>query len=191
MPYQSFIDFINTSLHFPPQEIDLIKGCFKHKQFKKNTFLEKESSVAKNLYFIINGFVRVYQVEDSIEVTTNIIGKNQLATAFYSFVYSVRSAENIRCITDCDMLFISKNDYDFLYENSEGWRVFCKGTYEKIIKSQQERTKKLLTLSSEERYLDLLKHQPDLIQQVPVQYISSYIGIKPESLSRIRRKIIS
>lgn len=63
--------------------------------------------------------------------------------------------------------------------------------YEQAIAFNLQRTTDLLTLSAEKRYLKLLAEQPEVIQNVPIQYIASYIGIKPESLSRIRKKIIS
>lgn len=82
-------------------------------------------------------------------------------------------------------------DYETLTKESEFWSVVCKQVYEKAITFNQQRTTDLLTLSAEKRYLKLLKEHPKIIQNVPIQYIATYIGIKPESLSRIRKKIIS
>ncbi|MFV8326865.1 Crp/Fnr family transcriptional regulator [Flavobacterium sp. ZS1P14] len=187
-PLIRYISFLFT---VSDADIKLLTNFFKYENFAKGSTLEKENTVAQKLYFIRNGFIGTFSNEDGIEITTQIIGENDFITSFNSFVSGIISKENIKCISDCDVLYITKSDYDTLTKESVIWSTFCKQVYEKAIAFNLLRTTDLLTLSAEKRYLKLLAERPEIIQNVPIQYIASYIGIKPESLSRIRKKIVS
>lgn len=191
MTITPLVNSILSHFDISDSEIELLTHYFKIEKYTKGSILEKEDNVAQNLYFILNGFVRSYLNEDGTELTTQIIEKNNFITAFKSFVSGVVSKETIQCISDCQMLYITKPDYVALTKKSAIWNTFCKLVYEKNISFNQQRIKDLLVLSAEKRYIKLLSERPEIIQNVPVQYIASYIGIKPESLSRIRKKVIS
>jgi CRP-like cAMP-binding protein len=191
MPIDPLIKYVSSLADITDHDVSLLKQFFKPAHFLKSIALERENTVAQKLYFITNGFVRISFTDDGTEVTTQLVGPNNLTTSFNSFVSGTPSSENVKCISDCEVLYITKSDYNELTEQSANWSAFCKKVYEKAISLGQQRTKDLLTLSAEERYLKLLAEQPNLIQNVPIQYVASYIGVKPESLSRIRKKIIS
>ena len=191
MTTELLINYVSTLFDISENDIGLLTHFFKASNFQKGAILEKENSVAQKLYFIRNGFIGTFSTEDGIEITTQIVGENNFTTGFNSFVSGVFSKENIQCITNCEVLYITKSDYETLTKESTIWSAFCKQVYEKAIVFNQQRTTDLLTLSAEKRYLKLLTEQPEIIQNVPIQYIASYIGIKPESLSRIRKKIIT
>ncbi len=183
------INYVSNLFDISDNDIRLLTHFFKNATFTKGSILEKENTIAQKLYFIKNGFIRSSSNEDGIEITTQIVGENNFITGFNSFVSEVISKENIQCISDCEVLYINKSEYVTLTKESAIWSAFCKQVYEKAITFNQQRTTDLLTLSAEKRYLKLLTEQPEIILNVPIQYIASYIGIKPESLSRIRKKI--
>jgi CRP-like cAMP-binding protein len=183
------INYISARIEMSPQEIELLGSYFKCEVFPKNTLLESENTISKKLYFIENGLVRTFYLENGNEITTQIVERNNFITAFDSFVTGQLSKVNVKCITDCEVSYISKEDYSSLYQKISGWERFCKNVYEKTISFNIQRTNDLLSLSAEKKYLKLLSNQPEIIQKVPMQYIASYIGIKPESLSRIRKRI--
>ncbi|WP_136666763.1 Crp/Fnr family transcriptional regulator [Flavobacterium sp. H122] len=193
MSLKPLLDCISKLVAKPENENDirLLEQAFKTAYFTKGTFLEKENSIAQNLYFISKGYIRTYYYEEGNEITTQILGKNNFITSFESFVTHSISIENIQCVTDCEVLYITKSDYTMLNNESTFWSAFCKQLYEKTITFHRQRINDLLTLTAEKRYLKLLDKQPEVIQNVPIQYVASYIGVKPESLSRIRKKIIS
>ncbi|POS00802.1 CRP-like cAMP-binding protein [Flavobacterium croceum DSM 17960] len=191
MTIEPLINYISNLFDISNNDIRLLTHFFKNTNFSKGSILEKENIVAQKLYFIRNGFIRTFSNEDGIEITTQIVGENNFITGFNSFVSGFISKENIQCISDCEVLHITKSDYETLTKESAIWSTFCKQVYEKAITFNQQRTTDLLTLSAEKQYLKLLAEQPEIIQNVPIQHIASYIGIKPESLSRIRKKIIS
>ncbi|MBI1767066.1 MAG: Crp/Fnr family transcriptional regulator [Bacteroidetes bacterium] len=191
MTVEPLIKYVSAFSDISDNDVRLLKQFFKPADFLKGSTLEKENTVAQKLYFIRNGFIRIFCTDDGTEVTTQIVGPNNFITGFNSFVSGTLSKENIKCISNCDLLYITKSDYNELTKESAIWSAFCKQVYEKAISLNQQRTTDLLTLSAEKRYLKLLAEQPELIQNVPILYVASYIGIKPESLSRIRKKIIS
>jgi len=191
MTIEPLLNYVSAFIDVPAEEAMLWSHYFKSSEFPKSTILEKENKIAQNLYFLTEGFIRSFHFEDGTEITTQIVDKGNFITSFESFNSKSISKENIECISGCKVLYITKSDYEVLHNDSLIWSLVCKKVYEKTIAFNQQRTTDLLTLSAEKRYSNLLKEQPEIIQNVPIQYIASYIGIKPESLSRIRRKIIS
>lgn len=191
MPVSSLIRFISDFVKLSDKDLELLTNLFKHTCYPKGAILEREGKVARRLYYIANGFVRICHLHESQEITTQIAGPDSIITSFDSFVSGVVSLESVMCITDCDLFYISRADYDILSEQSINWMTFCKKIYENTITFNQLRTTEFLTLSAEKRYLKLLSEKPDIIKNVPVQYIASYLGVKPESLSRIRKNILS
>ncbi|NHN24607.1 Crp/Fnr family transcriptional regulator [Flavobacterium jejuense] len=184
------IKYVSNLVDIYDSDKKLLSHFFKPTDFAKGTIIEKEDVVAKKLYFITNGFARSFFSSDGLEITTQIVGENKFITSFNSFTSGSTSKENIQCISNCEVFYITKSDYEILSKESVFWNTFCKQIYEKVISHNQQRSMDFIVLTAEKRYLKLMKEQPEIIQNVPIQYIASYIGIKPESLSRIRKKII-
>ncbi len=172
-------------------DIELVQKVFEPIEARKGQVLEQPGRTVKYLYFVNSGFVRVYYFRDGDEVTGFINCPHGFMTSFHSFITGTQSHEFVECITDCSLLRITKKDLDTLYRHSQKWAEIGRVIYEKSLAYNEQRTKDILTLSAEQRYLKLMAEQPDILQNVPLQYIASFIGIKPESLSRIRRQIIS
>lgn len=168
-----------------------LEDYFESFSTKKNDLLEVENTRTKYLYFINEGFVRVFHNMDGNEITSHINCESGFITSFQSFISGNLSYENVQCITDCKLLKISNKNLEALYKSNQNWEKFGRIVIEQSIIYNEQRNKDLIELSAEKRYLKLLKNQPEIIQNVPLQYIASFLGIKPESLSRIRKKIIS
>lgn len=191
MNVELLIDFFHEKIEISKEDVRLISCYFNHKTVSKNTILEYEGDFAKNLYFINSGYVRIFHIENGEEITTDIIEQRSLTTLFDSFINGKPAEENLQCISDCDLFYISKAEYENLYTTNSYWKKICNQIYKETISSNLKRTKSILSLSAEERYLKLMHEKNDLIKNIQLKYIASYIGIKPESLSRIRKKIIS
>ncbi|APA00353.1 Crp/Fnr family transcriptional regulator [Flavobacterium commune] len=183
--------FISDLIDITDNDINLLSNYFKTASYSKGSIIEREDKVTSKLYYVRNGFVRSFFSKDGIEITTQIVGENKFITSFDSFTSGITSKENVQCISDCEVFYINKYDYEILTKESVFWNTFCRQIYEKVIAQNQQRMIDFITLSAEKRYLKLLNEQPEIIRNVPIQIIASYIGIKPESLSRIRKKIIS
>lgn len=153
---------------------------------KQGSYLLEEEAYATELYFIVEGFVGLTAYRQEFPVVTDIVGPYKFTSDFDSFIQGIPASNSIKCLTSCTYLLFTKADYLSLIERIPIWNKVREGIYEGIISEQIKRTNEILTLSAKERYLKLMTDSPELVQQVPIQYLASYLGIRPESLSRIR-----
>ena len=187
--YNALFRLVEKYIQINEKDIDLIKSSFEVIHLKKNTLLEEEDKLTNYLYFINEGFVRVFYVQEGEDRTTHINCPSRFITSYQSFISQEKAYDNVETITDCSLLRISKTNLDLLNQKIENWAKFGERIYETALVFNEERTRDMILLNAEKRYQKMLKTQPEIIKNVPIQYIASYIGIKPESLSRIRRQI--
>lgn len=188
--HDKLLQYIQASHHFNSVEIELIKEYFESVEYSKNTVIEGEGNVPKYLYYIVSGYLRLFHFdENGNEVTTHINCPPGFFTSYFNFINQTKSDENVECITDCELLRITKENLDKLTDESPSMKDFSISVFHQSINYNENRSKELSTLNAEQRYLKLIKNYPGIIQNVPIQYIASFLGMKPESLSRIRRKI--
>lgn len=129
--------------------------------------------------------------QDNQEITTNIIDGPRFFTSYNHFVNRTVSNENLHCITDCELLRIKRDDVDITAKLGITQLDYSLQILQYHLEQNKQRTIDLTTLTAEERYLKLLQNNPSIVKNIPLKYIASYLGIKPETLSRIRKKTIS
>lgn len=181
------------SIHTQLTDSDLAfcKDYFELKSFSKNTIAEEENKIPRHLYFITKGFMRLfYYDEQGDEVTTLIASPHSFITSFLDFIHQKKSNLNLECITDCEFYQVERSRLVELIDKNENFKNFSLIIFEQAMATTNVRANDLATLSAEQRYKKLMEHQPEIIQNVPIQYIASYLGIKPQSLSRIRKQMI-
>jgi CRP-like cAMP-binding protein len=160
------------------------------KKLNKFDFFIREGEVCREIAFINLGTFRsFYTSNKGEEFTYCILFPNNFLAAYSSFITGEPTSENIQAITETELLVISKNKVDSLIQESTNWlKVF------KIIAEQEyiELEKRVFQLQKDnavQRYRDLIENQPQYIQQIPLQYLASYLGITQRHLSRIRKEI--
>ncbi len=169
----------------------LCKQYFEPVLFPKNQVIEEEGKIPKHLYFIVSGFVRLFHYNDNgDEVTTHINCPPGFIASYFHFINQTRSNENLDCITECELLRIRKTDLDLLTKQSIAFKDFSIFVFQQSIAYNENRSKELATLTAEQRYKKLIDNYPGILHNVPVQYIASFLGMNPKSLSRIRKQII-
>lgn len=131
-----------------------------------------------------------YDVNEE-EQTTFLCSQSGFITSFSSFVNQTKATESVECITECELLKISHIDARKLVEKSEFFKNLFLSIFEKSISLSSLRANDLAMLNAEQRYQKMMDHHPHFIKNIPLQYIASYLGIKPQSLSRIRKRIIN
>lgn len=157
----------------------------------RNTILEEQDKIPEHLYFINSGFMRLfYYDQNGEEQTTFLCSQNGFIASFSSLINQTKATENVECITDCELLKISYLDAKLLVDRSEIFKNFFLVMFEKSISSAALRANDLASLKAEQRYQKMMDQQAHFIQNIPLQYIASYLGIKPQSLSRIRKQAI-
>lgn len=190
--YEQLIEEISQKHHPAVSDIELCKQLFQPVIVPKNHLLEETGKIPRYLYYIISGFMRSFYYDDNgNEVTVHINCPHGFFTAFSEFVNQINSPINIETITDCKLLRINQSDYKLLMQKSLFWKDYGLYILQDLMKYNEDRSKDLANLTAEERYRKLMSTQPEILQNVPLQYIASFLGIKPESLSRIRRNLIN
>jgi CRP/FNR family transcriptional regulator, anaerobic regulatory protein len=143
------------------------------------------------LYFVNEGYLRsFYYDNDGDEITTYLATPDYYMASFLSLSQQKVSNENIETITDCSLLKISREDFLKIIEKYPDFREYSLQIFERAFSQMNQRANDLATLTAEQRYTQLLKNQGNILQNVPIQYIASFLGIKPQSLSRIRKQMI-
>ncbi|MBP2617963.1 Crp/Fnr family transcriptional regulator [Chryseobacterium jejuense] len=190
--HDKLLQYIRSVYDFSPKEIEMVKQYFEPVVFSKNTVIEESGKVPNYLYYIVSGYLRLfYMDQNGNEVTTHINCPPGFFTSYSHFINRTISDHNVECITGCELLRITKENLDHLVNESQAMKDFSISVFQDSIAYNENRSRELAALNAEERYLKLLKDYPEIIQHVPIQYIASFLGMKPESLSRIRRKIIN
>ncbi|RZJ54454.1 MAG: Crp/Fnr family transcriptional regulator, partial [Flavobacterium sp.] len=159
------------------------------KKVKKKEHLLLEGDVCNFGVFIVEGCIRYYYLEDGVESTGNFFFENSWYADIDSFLNAKPSLLYIETLEDCVMYFLYKHDFDKLIRDYPVFANFLPNMMERSIRGLTRRNKAMSTISIEERYLRFIKDRPKVIERIPLKYIASYLGIKPESLSRLRTRI--
>ncbi len=155
----------------------------------KKAFLLKAGAVENHLSFIEQGIVRHYipKVENDITYAFSFAG--EFVSGYESFLTRAPSICNIEALTECVLWQIKHNDLEEIYEKTKAGNIIGRKASEMLFIEKSKRELSLLNDTAEERYLNLFKEQPQLIKFIPQKYLASYIGITPQALSRIRKRI--
>lgn len=172
------------------EKID-IENSFPEAEMEKGTYLLKEGQVAKEAYFVIKGCIRAYQLIDGEEKTTAFFTEEQSVVNFDSMVNQKPSKINFVCEENTTVAVLNAKKEKVLYEKHPRFEAFCRSGVEQMMGEKQTQLEELITLKPTQRYKKLQQTRPGLINRVPQYHIASYLGIKPETLSRIRKKIAS
>jgi CRP/FNR family transcriptional regulator, anaerobic regulatory protein len=171
-------------------DVALCRKYFERMTVQKNTILEEQNQVPQYLYFVASGYMRLfYYDENGDEITSHITTENNFIASFLSLIHQKKAKENVESITECEIIRILRTDLIKLIDESEPFKKFSLVIFEQAIASTEIRANDLATLNAEQRYKKIINNYPSILQHVPIQYIASFLGIKPESLSRIRKQL--
>ena len=179
--------FLQNGLNEP--EAETISSLFKKKVILKNDFFIEEGMVSKYLAFITKGLFQYFYNKEGKEITTYISGENTFLASLGSFINQQPGKECVRAIADSEVWIIHYNDLQQLKKDSEPFKTFYIEVLEHLIVCMDDSKNKLITHTAEERYASLLKDEPGLLQQIPLQYLATILGVTPRHLSRIRNNI--
>lgn len=157
---------------------------------KKDVFL-KQNAIENHISFIESGVVRLYIPKENPEkeITFGFSFTNQFVSAYDSFLTQTPSAYELQALTSTTLLSMSYCDLQDVYKTTQIGNLIGRLTAERLFLIKSKREQHLLNLTAEERYLKLFKERPELLKIIPLKYISSYIGVTPQALSRIRKRI--
>jgi len=156
---------------------------------KKSTPLIKVGDIENYLSFISEGIVRYYIPQEESDLTFGFLFENQFVTAYDSFITQTPSPYQIETLTNTTLWRIAYKDLQEVYHHTESGNVIGRRMAENMFLIKSKREIALLSKTAEERYLDLFSERPKLLKEIPLKYIASYIGVTPQALSRIRKRI--
>ncbi len=157
--------------------------------YKKGTVLLKEGQTSTEVYFVLEGIVRQYYLVDGEEKTGDFFAEEQWVVSINGFDPNTPSNHFLECCMDCSLVVGNSQKGESLYKKFPKLETVSRKLMEKIFTGQQEKMEAYTKDTPTLRYLKLLKSKPDLFQRIPQYQIASYIGVTPESLSRIRKRV--
>lgn len=166
------------------------KSFFTPLTLKKNEFLVKEQEICKYFCFIEEGILQHAILVGDEEKTTYLALKNSFTSSLKSFLLDIPSRKHIKAIHDCKLWVIDQKSFQQLLKENTTFYEFYYTLIEKQICLIDDYRIDLLTLTPEERYKKLLETEPKLLNDVPLHYLSSFLGISSRHMSRIRRNSV-
>lgn len=177
---------LSAIVSLPAAQLDLFLSKLTVKEVSKGQLLIQQGAIADSLYFVNKGLFRTYLISNGNEINTEFFFENSFMSAFTSFLLHKPTSLNIEALKDASLLVISKNTLEDMYAVSPLWFAIGKHIFENEFVKKCRRESSFLQQNATERYLTLLQQYPLLEASVSLSHIASYLGIKPETLSRIR-----
>jgi CRP/FNR family transcriptional regulator, anaerobic regulatory protein len=181
--------FISEFIQIDNKEWKLFRKILNEGTCKKGNVLLKIGDECKFMYFIIRGSIRMFSYKKENEETYDFGFENDFAVDYRSFLTAQPATLGIEALEDLIYVSIKKEALLKLNKTSGKMREFSKIMTEMVYIYLDERLQSILYDEPIDRYKKLLEKQPELLQRVPLQYIASYLGVRPETLSRFRKKI--
>lgn len=182
-------DFISKYIALTEDEKDAILSLDLFRSVQKGTTLLKQGQKSKDSYFVLKGCIRVYYIIDGEEKTTAFYTELDALTP-HCVMNNAPSEYFISCVED-SILTVSNSEMEAeINSKFPKFETMCRKLSEELLAKKQIDFDEFKTSSPEQRYLNLLQKRPDLIQRVPQHQLASYLGIKPQSLSRLRARIL-
>lgn len=188
---QAFRNYLKDIIVINADEFDLALPYFSIKELSKGMLFVEENKTCTHFAFMVSGLMRAYRNDDGEEATVCLCGTNAFATSTVSFITQTPSNTSTQALDDVVLLTISYHDLQYLYTVSTFWQKVGRIIAEKEIMFMQKSEWRNTKRPAMEKYQLLLKENPGIVNRVPLQFIASYLGIQPETLSRLRKKLTS
>lgn len=182
---QSISRFITLDTH----EQDYFVSKLEFRKYRKKETVLQEGNVCSHIFFINKGCIRYYYTVEGKENTAQFFFENGWYTDFDSFLSGKPSRLNIQTLERTEMLMLSAKNLHEIYDEIPKFERLGRQMAENAFLGVRQRNEMLENLTAEERYLALMKERPKVFERIPQHYIASYLGVQPESLSRIRKRI--
>lgn len=192
--YQALRQYINevTEAIIPDEEFDLFKAAFVPKSMKRKHFLLHEGSVCKYMAFIVKGALRQYRIDDKgTEHIVRFGTENWWMSDRQSFTMLTPSKYNIDALEDADLLITTNDKIVHLTVNSPAFLKMAHVLDERNYIATEERIHVTLSHTAEERFVYLMNTHPEFLQRFPQTMLASYLGITPETFSRVRKQVLA
>ena len=185
----TLLEYIKTEIQLSSDLQIKLVSYFELIEVKAKTILVKTGITDPYVYFLSQGIVRGYQNKDGKIVVGHLVESNAFFGSIESFMDGLPALDYFESLTNCKILKISKTNFETLSKLNPQWDNFAKGIISTNLKCKMERIEDFQVLTAKDRYLKFLKQSPNLAQNVSIENIASFLGMEPQSLSRIRKQI--
>ncbi len=159
-------------------------------ELKKRNVYIKSGSIQQEGGFLVSGLIRAYRIdEEGNDHTISFITENDYCVHYESFVAQKASQLNFECLETCIIVNFSFDHFNFIHIRFPVYQEYLRVILETKLKAQKERLEGHLYLDAEQRYLAFINQNPDLFQRIQITHLCSYLGIRRQSLTRIRKKL--
>lgn len=190
--YEVFFQSLRNKVPFSNEELEVLKKYLTPKKLRKKQYLLQEGDVSKFIAFVEKGALRSYSIDEKgVERIIQFALEGWTISDLYSFLTGEPATYNIDAVEDSELVLISKAAHEELLQilpKYESWiRIQITGAYV----AMQRRLTSIISLSLEDRYASFTALYPEIVQRIPQHMIASYMGLTPETLSRVRNRISS
>ncbi|MBL4643719.1 MAG: Crp/Fnr family transcriptional regulator [Flavobacteriaceae bacterium] len=186
---KNLIKHIKSRITITKDEVNLIEKHFVYEDVSAQTNLLKAGGTEGYINFLSTGIVKGYQNIDGKLIVQYLVSENEFFTSLDSFMHQTPSVDNFEAITNCKLLKISKPDFDILKQSGDFWTNYVEIVTNEHLNRKLERAKDFQILTAKERYLKFINNSPQMALNVSIENIASFLGMEPQSLSRIRKQI--
>jgi CRP-like cAMP-binding protein len=186
---ESDIKHIARLLPMQDKDMKIFLSKFKPQYLKKGDYYIREGEKCKTVGFIVKGCMLCSYNKDGAEVIDEFSLDKEFITDYHSFLTGMPADKDVKCLEDTELMILKYQDLQKLYNQNPIFERVGRLMAEALFINWQQKAKSLLLDDAEARYLKLVINRPDLPQRVPQYLIASYLGVAPETLSRIRKRI--
>ncbi len=189
--FESIIQNISRHIQLNEAETSFFISLLKYRTIRKRQFLLKSGEISRCETFVVKGLLRNYTVDKSgYEHVAMFAMEDWWVSDLYSFLTQTPGNQFIDALEDTDVIQIEKSDIERLYIEVPKFERFFRILLQNAYVAHQQRILSSISLTAEEQYLAFIRKYPSLEQRVPQHQVASYLGITPETISRIRRSMM-
>lgn len=186
---RKFIEYIASFTPLSKEEEELMLESYPINTYKKGTCLLREGEKTKDTFLILKGCIRCHRTINDADRTTGFFIEGEAVAEFESISLNKPALHSFTCLEETTVVVINSEKEEAFYKRFPRFEEITRVEMEKMLGKNQEELSNFITMSPEERYKHLITTKANLLQRVPQHYIASYLGITPESLSRIRKRL--
>jgi len=182
-------EYLEQLVKLSDKDWEIFSSKLKKIECKKRTTLLKKGAIENHLNFIEKGSIRLFIPKEENDITFGFCFKGQFMSAYDSFLTQLPSTYQTETLTETTLWRLTFKDLQDIYKRTEIGNLIGRITAENLFLMKSKRELSLLNDTAEKRYLNLFTERPQLIKEIPLKYLASYIGVTPQALSRIRKRI--
>ncbi len=189
MPYKNLFKHIDQKVTLTTEEKEVVFSFFRVKKLRRRQFLLQEEDICVDFAFVSEGLLKSYVLDEKGNENINLFGwEGWWIADFQSFLFQTPATLAIEAMEDCELLLLSKENYERMLDEVPAMERYFRLVYERSLATKDQRLVHAQTYSAEEKYISLIAMYPELLQRIPQSLLASFLGLTPETFSRIKHK---